>query len=66
MSLQAVQKAFEAFYTTKGMEGTGLGLWFSKEVASRHKGELRLRSSQLDGHIGTLFALFLPYDAVSR
>ncbi len=66
MSPQILQKAFQAFFTTKGMEGTGLGLWVSKEIVSRHHGELRLRSSQREGHTGTVFALFLPYEAATR
>ena len=32
MSPNTIKKAFEAFYTTKGLGGTGLGLWVSKEI----------------------------------
>ena len=66
MSQLTLKKAFEAFYTTKGMGGTGLGLWVSREIVVKHRGELRLRSSQAVGHSGTVFTLFLPYDAVQR
>lgn len=66
MSAETREKAFEAFYTTKGMEGTGLGLWVSAEIVLRHNGRLLVRSSQAERHHGTVFALFLPYDAVSR
>jgi len=66
MSPQTLKKAFEAFYSTKGVGGTGLGLWVSKEIAVRHQGELKLRSSQSYRRTGTVFTLFLPYDAVSR
>lgn len=59
-------KVFEAFYTTKGIGGTGLGLWVSKEIVDRHRGTLLVRSSQKEGHSGTVFSLFLPYDAASR
>ena len=61
-----LKKIFEAFYTTKGIGGTGLGLWVSKEIVDRHHGTLHVRSSQDEGHSGTVFTLFLPFDAVSR
>ena len=66
MSSESREKAFEAFYTTKGLEGTGLGLWVSAELVARHEGRLRLRTSQTPGRSGTVFTLFLPYAAVTR
>ena len=66
MSAQTQEKLYEAFYTTKGMEGTGLGLWVSREIVTRYRGELRLRSSQTPGKSGTVFSLFLPYNAVQQ
>jgi len=66
MSPQTSQQAFEAFYTTKGLGGTGLGLWVTKEIVDRHDGQIRLRSSQQRGHTGTVFAVFLPYEAATR
>ncbi len=66
MSAQSVARAFQAFYTTKGLGGTGLGLWVSKEIMDRHHGSLWLKSSQKEAHSGTVFQLFLPYEAVSR
>ena len=32
---------FEPLYTTKA-KGTGLGLWISKEIAYRHRGDLKV------------------------
>lgn len=66
MSPGIVKKAFEAFYTTKGLGGTGLGLWVSKEIVDRHHGELKARTSQRRECSGTVFTFFLPYDAVTR
>ncbi|MGI4757592.1 MAG: sensor histidine kinase [Janthinobacterium lividum] len=66
MSRDTQRKAFEAFYTTKGMDGTGLGLWVSKEIIERHRGELRLRSSEKPERHGTVFKCFLPFQAVQR
>jgi two-component system, sporulation sensor kinase C len=54
---------FDAFFTTKGIGGTGLGLWISCEIIHRHEGTLRVRSSQQPGRSGTVFAIFLPYAA---
>lgn len=66
MTKQSLLKAFEAFYTTKGIGGTGLGLWVSKEIVSRHQGELRIRSSPKQFQSGTILRLTLPYEAASR
>ncbi len=66
MSPKVLKKIFEAFYTTKGLSGTGLGLWVSGEIVARHNGDLRVRSSQAGSHHGTVFTLFLPYEAAIR
>jgi PAS domain S-box-containing protein len=62
----AVNRIFEAFFTTKDIGGTGLGLWVSSEIVARHRGVLRVRSTQKRGRSGTVFTMFLPFDAVSR
>jgi PAS domain S-box-containing protein len=59
-------RIFEPFYTTKGISGTGLGLWVSSEIIHRHRGVLRFRSSQKEGRCGTAFTIFLPFDSVDR
>jgi PAS domain S-box-containing protein len=66
MSAETLSKIFEPFYTTKGIAGTGLGLWISKEIVERHQGSLRVRSSQRPGHTGTVFSIFLPFEAATR
>lgn len=66
MSQATLQKAFAAFFTTKGMNGTGLGLWISKEILDRHHGRMLLRSSQRPTYTGTVFSIFLPFDAIER
>jgi signal transduction histidine kinase len=54
-------RIFEAFFTTKGAaDGTGLGLFLSRDIARRHGGELKARSTP--GH-GSTFILDLPEDA---
>jgi PAS domain S-box-containing protein len=57
---------FEPFFTTKGIAGTGLGLWVSQQIVERHQGTLRIRSRQGEGKSGTVFVLFLPFDAAVR
>ena len=63
MSKATRSRIFEPFFTTKDNSGTGLGLWISREIVDRHKGVLRVRSSQTPGAAGTVFTLFLPGDA---
>jgi signal transduction histidine kinase len=55
------QQIFDAFFTTKGTAGNGLGLWVSQEIVTRHLGALRVRSSQREGRRGTTFTLWLPF-----
>ena len=57
-------RVFEAFFTTKGEHGSGLGLWVSRGIAERHGGTIRLRSSQGSPRRGTVFSVFLPKSAV--
>ena len=53
-------RLFDAFFTTKGEKGTGLGLWVSQGIVARHNGSLRFRSSVRPEHSGTVFSVFLP------
>ena len=66
ISQASLAKLFTAFFTTKGIMGTGLGLWVSQEIVDRHGGTLRVRSRQGADASGTVFTLFLPFDAVLR
>ena len=66
MSPETQAKIYNPFFTTKGVTGTGLGLWVSQEIVHRHRGTLSVRSSQSPTHHGTVFTLFLPFDAVIR
>jgi signal transduction histidine kinase len=60
MSPATQKSVFEAFFTTKGMTGTGLGLWVSEEIIRTHRGTIRLRSCDVPGRNGTVFAIFFP------
>jgi PAS domain S-box-containing protein len=55
-------KLFQPFFTTKGEEGTGLGLWVSQGIVRKHQGEIRLRSTTRFGRSGTCFSVFLPME----
>jgi signal transduction histidine kinase len=50
---------FTQFFTTKGMRGTGLGLWLTRDIVHRNRGKLRFRS-RVDSPSGTVFAIYLP------
>jgi PAS domain S-box-containing protein len=58
------ERAFEAFFTTKEVTGTGLGLWISYEIVDKHHGLIRVRSrSATPGKpSGTVFQFFIPDD----
>jgi signal transduction histidine kinase len=60
MSATTQRAVFEAFFTTKGMTGSGLGLWVSEEIIRTHRGTIRLRSCDRPGRNGTVFAIFFP------
>jgi signal transduction histidine kinase len=60
MSAETRARIFEAFYTTKGIHGTGLGLWISHGIIEKHHGRLDVRSSNRPGRSGTVFSIFLP------
>ena len=58
MPQAVVRRVFDAFYTTKGINGTGLGLWISAGIVEKHHGKLRVRSSTSEHAHGTIFSLF--------
>ena len=62
MGAETLSRIFDAFYTTKQLNGTGLGLWISSGIVERHRGRLKVRSSQDHAMHGTVFTLFLPAD----
>jgi PAS domain S-box-containing protein len=52
MPKQVAAHIFEAFYTTKGINGNGLGLWISHGIVQKHRGHLRVRSRAAEGQPG--------------
>jgi PAS domain S-box-containing protein len=53
------KRIFEPFFTTKQATGTGLGLWLTKSIVEKHRGSIRVSSSNT-GKTGTVFLLTLP------
>jgi len=60
MSAQTMRCLFEPFFSTKGTTGTGLGLWISKDIMTRHGGSIKLRTSDRPGRKGSVFSVYLP------
>ncbi len=56
----AIPHIFDAFYTTKELQGSGIGLWLTSEVIAKHNGRVRLRTRTSGPYRGTLFEVFLP------
>ena len=55
--LQAHNRVFEPFYTTKGEQGTGIGLAISQEIITLHGGTIEIADNQPHGAV---FHVFLP------
>lgn len=53
-------RIMEPFFTTKELKGTGLGLWLTRNIVSKHGGSLRFKTQQTPEHSGTTFRVFLP------
>jgi PAS domain S-box-containing protein len=59
------ERVFEAFFTTKEVTGTGLGLWVSHEIILKHRGvvHVRSRTAQEGRASWTVFEIFIPDSA---
>jgi signal transduction histidine kinase len=65
MSAEVRRRVGEPLFTTKGQQGTGLGLWVTRSIVEGYGGELALRSSTGKNH-GSVFSIFLPTDLRPR
>ncbi len=57
------KRLFQPFVTSKGTAGNGLGLWVSQGIVRKHGGHIKVRTSDVRGHSGTVFAVVLPAEA---
>jgi PAS domain S-box-containing protein len=62
MSPATRKHVYDAFFTTKGTHGTGLGLWIAAGILAKHGGSMHLRSNEVPGVSGTAFTLIFPCD----
>ncbi|MBD3232511.1 MAG: PAS domain-containing protein [candidate division Zixibacteria bacterium] len=57
MDQETREKAFSMFFSSKGTEGTGLGLFISNKIAQEHGGNIELQS---EAGKGTRFIVKMP------
>lgn len=57
---------FDAFFTTKELKGSGIGLWLTSEIIAKHSGRIRVRSRTSGPYRGSLFDIFLPEHDVEQ
>jgi len=55
-----IKRVFDAFFTTKGLKGSGVGLWLCASIVQQHGGYLRVRSSTRPQGSGTCLSVVLP------
>ena len=60
MSPETRRKIYQAFFTTKGPEGSGVGLWVSANIVDKHQGSIHVRSRKTPGASGTVFTVIFP------
>jgi two-component system NtrC family sensor kinase len=53
-------KIFDAFFTTKELKGTGVGLWLSSTIIREHRGRIQVRSNTEPGRSGSCLSVLLP------
>jgi two-component system, sporulation sensor kinase C len=61
MSVETRKHIYQAFFTTKGGQGSGLGLWVTSNIVNKHQGCIHVRSKRDPAGGGTVFSLVFPY-----
>jgi len=56
----ALPRVFDAFFTTRAMIGTGIGLFIAKQLIEGHGGRISIESSKDANEHGTNVHVFLP------
>ena len=57
---ESARRLFQPFFTTKGADGTGLGLWVSMGIVQKHGGSISLVESRDSDLGGACIRVFLP------
>jgi len=57
MNSKTKQNLFKGFFSTKGSEGTGIGLMISKKIIDEHQGEIEVESKEGSG---STFVIRIP------
>jgi PAS domain S-box-containing protein len=60
MTVETRRQIYQAFYTTKGSAGSGLGLWVTSNIVRKHRGSIHVRSKRRPDSGGTVFTLIFP------
>ncbi len=57
MNAEAKKNIFQRFFSTKGSEGTGIGLMITKKIVDEHHGEIKVESEE---GVGSTFIIRIP------
>jgi two-component system, NtrC family, sensor kinase len=60
-----LKRVFEAFFTTKELRGSGIGLWLSNTIVQEHRGKIQVRSCTCPPATGTCVSVLLPCESAA-
>ena len=60
ISPEHLPRIFDAFYTTRGTIGTGIGLFVARQFVEGHGGRIEVQSRTGPRHHGTKMSIYLP------
>jgi PAS domain S-box-containing protein len=61
MDADTISRVFQPFFSTKGIGGTGLGMWITEELVRKNEGTIRVRSNVRPGKSGTVVSMCFPH-----